>query len=326
MVNSSWVKCFFRLFIVSFVPIVVTFLITLMLLFTPGASFANNNFHSENPQSNDNEFYLIDPPVSFTVSTIYPYSNTLGIISDTSIGATFNKNLDISTVNTNTFRIRGNQSGFYNGSFSFPSLESLDFDSRNDFKPGEIVYVTASSYIQSNLGDSLCPYHWMFSTEVDGGCGSMVSHSAFGGGNSFGLDIGDLDGDGDLDAVVANFSGQPQHTWLNNINDESTSQSSSSSFGEGDSTSVALGDLDNDGDLDAVVTNYYDQAQTVWVNNGSGSFSPHSTPKFGSNHSRDVALGDLDGDGDLDAVVANDINQPQTVWTKSTIVSPQTHS
>lgn len=47
------------------------------------------------------------------------------------------------------------------------------------------------------------------------------------------------------------------------------------SFGAQTSREVALGDLDGDGDLDAVVANGSDRAETVWLNDGTGSFTPH---------------------------------------------------
>lgn len=57
---------------------------------------------------------------------------------------------------------------------------------------------------------------------------------------------------------------------------------------------MTLGDLDGDGDLDAVVANASAQAETVWLNDGSGSFTAHlTTPSFGAQESRAMALGDL---------------------------------
>ncbi|MCD4652744.1 FG-GAP-like repeat-containing protein [bacterium] len=64
-------------------------------------------------------------------------------------------------------------------------------------------------------------------------------------------------------------------------------------------TEVALGDLDNDGDLDAFVANYDLGPDTVYLNNGAGYFTLHQSVGNTRNHA--VALGDLDGDGDLDA-------------------------
>ncbi len=70
------------------------------------------------------------------------------------------------------------------------------------------------------------------------------------------------------------------------------------------SQDVALGDLDNDGDLDAFVANGSFQSNRVWINDGYGNFTI-SKQNIGSSNSRAVSLGDLDGDGDLDAFVAN---------------------
>ena len=62
------------------------------------------------------------------------------------------------------------------------------------------------------------------------------------------------------------------------------------------SWSVALGDLDADADVDALVVN--DHRVQVWLNDGTGIFvSGQELVK----HFSDLALGDLDGDGDLDA-------------------------
>ena len=76
---------------------------------------------------------------------------------------------------------------------------------------------------------------------------------------------------------------------------------------------LALGDVDGDGDLDAFVANLGSgQPNSVWLNNGSGTFSLGQS--VGSSPSDGVGLGDLDGDGDLDAFVANRLNQPNRVW------------
>ena len=89
---------------------------------------------------------------------------------------------------------------------------------------------------------------------------------------------------------------------------------SGQALGNSVSYSVALGDLDGDGDLDAMVGNY-GQPNTVWTNDGTGTFTD-SMQAFGNSNSYSVALGDLNGDGDLDAMVAN-YNQPNTVWTNT---------
>ena len=82
------------------------------------------------------------------------------------------------------------------------------------------------------------------------------------------LILGDVDGDGDLDAFVANW-GQPNTVWLNN--GFGFFADSTQSLGTSQSSGISLGDVDGDGDLDAFVANYGDPNK-VWLNNGSGTF------------------------------------------------------
>jgi len=124
-----------------------------------------------------------------------------------------------------------------------------------------------------------------------------------------------IDGDGDLDAVVANDN-QANRVWLNN--GSGTFSASGNDLGDSVSLGVSLGDVDGDGDLDAVVANY-NQVNRVWLNDGSGTFSA-SGNSLGSSLSRFLSLGDVDGDGDLDIFVANQ-SEPNRVWFNDDEVS-----
>ncbi|XOF34295.1 MAG: FG-GAP-like repeat-containing protein [Candidatus Electrothrix sp. YB6] len=121
--------------------------------------------------------------------------------------------------------------------------------------------------------------------------------------------LGDLDGDGDLDAYCANAGTQPDKVWLND-GTGIFSDSGQALTGNLHSGAVALGDLDGDGDLDAFVgkSNYL----TVLMNGGTGSFSD-TGQRLNSYGTHAVALGDVDGDGDLDAF-AGRWGQPTHVW------------
>jgi hypothetical protein len=127
--------------------------------------------------------------------------------------------------------------------------------------------------------------------------------------------LGDLDGDGDLDAFEANRGGgahaEPDDprdardmVWLND--GAGAFADSGQRLGNGDGYAVALGDLDGDGDLDAYVGNAYQgRADQVWINDGTGGFTD-SGQRLGEEDAREVTLADVDGDGDLDAFVANE--------------------
>ncbi len=68
--------------------------------------------------------------------------------------------------------------------------------------------------------------------------------------------------------------------------------------------SVALGDVNGDGDLDALVANSGSNNVSVLIGDGAGGFTA-ATPVGVGASPLSVALGDVDGDGDLDALVAN---------------------
>ena len=127
---------------------------------------------------------------------------------------------------------------------------------------------------------------------------------------SVGVALGDIDNDGDLDALFANvlrdlepggelIGGTGNRVYVNH---NGVFVDSGQELGDRPSAQVLLGDLDGDSDLDAFVTNF--GPNTVWLNDGNGTFSD-SGSLLGSGLSFDGALGDLDGDGDLDVVVSN---------------------
>lgn len=68
-----------------------------------------------------------------------------------------------------------------------------------------------------------------------------------------------------------------------------------------DTPKVGLGDLDKDGDLDAVFANMGGTDSQVWFNDGSGHFVQSSQVLTRQGHG--VGIGDLDGDSDLDIFI-----------------------
>jgi hypothetical protein len=134
------------------------------------------------------------------------------------------------------------------------------------------------------------------------------SGQRLGSAQSWALALGDLDGDGDLDAFVANAvqGGANNAVWLNDGQGFFMLGEQNPGYGQG----VALGDLDGDDDLDAVVTNWWgEEPSVVWLNDGSGIFAD-SGQNLG--FAFRPALGDLDGDGDLDIFMAE--LEANTVW------------
>ncbi|MCW5844364.1 MAG: VCBS repeat-containing protein [Caldilinea sp.] len=128
------------------------------------------------------------------------------------------------------------------------------------------------------------------------------SGQRLGGESSYAVALGDLDGDGDLDALLANGAGERSQVWTNDGRGHFTLAGDLRDTG--DARDVALGDLDGDGDLDALLVNAGGSPTLVWLNDGTGTFG--SVPqKLGSGSSLAAVLADFDGDGDLDAYIAN---------------------
>jgi hypothetical protein len=155
-----------------------------------------------------------------------------------------------------------------------------------------------------------------------------------------GAALGDLDGDGDLDVFAA--VGEPTLGRLVSLDDlillndgAGTLKAFDQDLGNSDSTSVALGDVNRDGRLDALVGT--SQEAKLWINQSGGGDSSETifVPSeqafgarqtvveklqagfssavdralgwylpYGSIRTKDVFLSDLDGDGDLDALLA----------------------
>ena len=122
------------------------------------------------------------------------------------------------------------------------------------------------------------------------------SGQALGDCRAFGLALGDLDGDRDLDVFVACYISDSQ-VFMND--GKGVFSNSGQRLGGYGGHGVALGDLDGDGDLDAFVAfndsrNPFDK---VFLNDGTGIFSD-SGQRLGSANDSDLTiwLSDIDGD------------------------------
>lgn len=119
--------------------------------------------------------------------------------------------------------------------------------------------------------------------------------------SSFGVDVGDLNRDGFLDAVFANF-GQPDRLCLGD--GQGAFSCANVSAAANVSTGVALGDMNGDSFLDAIFS-VRAQPNQICFGNGAGAFTCGNVSPD-TNRSSGVAVGDVNGDSFLDAIFSND--------------------
>ena len=121
-------------------------------------------------------------------------------------------------------------------------------------------------------------------------------------------DVGDADGDGDIDIIVTgqNITGLPvTKLYLNNGSGVFTAQANSI-FTNLKWGTVRFIDMENDGDLDLINCGQNSSGQTttiLYTNNGNGTFSINNSSAIDGARDSDIAIGDIDGDGDKDFLI-----------------------
>ncbi len=128
----------------------------------------------------------------------------------------------------------------------------------------------------------------------------------------------DVDGDGDLDLLIADWGTDPLsdarwsvHLWLNDGTGHFTNADAwlpaAASLPSGVPVDIDVADIDGDLDLDLLVDTHNGSVQ-LWLNDGRGTFSDATASHFVATPNGlhyDPVVCDVDGDGDLDVFVDN---------------------
>jgi hypothetical protein len=133
-----------------------------------------------------------------------------------------------------------------------------------------------------------------------------VLGDGYGRATTFQVELGDLDRDGDLDAVFANQGSYPSCVLLN---DGTGLFAYTDQLLTGNGHGVGVADLDGDTDLDVFITCAYTNGlhkpSVIYFNDGNGTFTDSGQDLDDTEISGNfVRLVDIDVDGDLDAFIA----------------------
>jgi|GEM_PF-4669412 len=154
----------------------------------------------------------------------------------------------------------------------------------------------------------LCVLLLLLAAAAFGGVASAraldFDHSEYAVGQSpRGVALGDLDKDGDLDLVTANWSPDTVSVLLGD-GDGGFDTRTDFAAGSGP-VAVALGDLDKDGAVDVVTANAYGSTVSVLLGDGTGGLGTTTEYTAGTAPSS-IAVADLNDDGKLDVLIANE--------------------
>lgn len=138
------------------------------------------------------------------------------------------------------------------------------------------------------------------------------------------VQLADVDGDGDLDALLGNENpfdpsfdhGAQNFLWLNDGHAHFTDATSQLPSLTDQTGAIRASDVDDDGDVDLVVINR--GQERLLINDGTGHFTDETAQLFPvtSDVSRNGEFADFDGDGDEDLIIVNSRNQPLALYER----------
>lgn len=125
----------------------------------------------------------------------------------------------------------------------------------------------------------------------------------------------DINEDGLIDAFVTNEGNENNSLYINNLYGSFIKVTEPIIANDGgDSFGSSWGDIDNDGDFDLFVTNWNNQKNFLYKNDGLLQFTKVTEGDVVNDNSFSIGsdFGDIDNDGDLDLFVANGFSTGKT--------------
>jgi len=145
-------------------------------------------------------------------------------------------------------------------------------------------------------------------------CNYFDSGQSLGTSPTFGVALGDFDGDGDQDAFTIDAYEDIEIYFNNGAGTFTLAQQIIPIPDEEDNFGVHVFDVDNDNDIDAIVVPFYSSSGLkIYKNDGTGNFTLYQTVSSNLG-SRYAGIADVDGDGDRDVILPGGMSATTKVF------------
>jgi Leucine-rich repeat (LRR) protein len=237
------------------------------------------------------------------------------------LALTFSQAMAASSAAPSTIKVFGSMTGAANGGFSQPSTTQIAFQPSPQPRPNEHIWVTVTN-AQSSIGVSTTRATVLgFRMAAGIGPGTLVlASTASVGSQPQRVVVGDLNGDGLIDAVAMNRM-TDNVSILRNIGGGQMNAVATVAV-DVSPRAIILADMDGDRDLDIVTANSSGAGNytiSILRNMGGFVFAPavNVAALSGVAAPDDIWAGDLDGDGDLDVAVCSSASMNITLFTNN---------
>jgi len=266
--------------------------------------------------------FLVDS-IEITSESPNPYAAAASHLDSTAtLSATFGQTMNAATSATFVVNSFQGSRAFLGGSYTGAGTATLSTPAGH-FWPGDEVEVALTAGLHgASEGNRLChPTVYRYRVAAAVASASFVADT---GPLTLGLGAtprpiraGDVNGDGQLDLLVADYNNGSPGSVAVFLGDgaggftEAIAKGSPFAVGQGP-RGMVLADFNGDGKLDIATANYTDNTVSIRLGDGTGGFGAVKTYSAGSGP-QDVQAGDVNGDGKLDLVIANNTDGTVTV-------------